>query len=190
MWDLLCGFVVCGQIFTRILRSFNLPVGTSQMVVPKYLTNSYDIGHVVLWISAMLVSHRSALCLTVQTISQLFSFCCFLYERKSLLQCFCINISFMCPPLLGRCSEPGPEAAQWPLQQHYLLLPPFQQRPLAGEIFDLIPEALCGLFLFENNCCPVLQRCLSPYFEVHYFSISIPELLLLCNIRWMFAFVC
>ncbi|XP_053094465.1 proteasome activator complex subunit 4B isoform X1 [Pangasianodon hypophthalmus] len=42
------------KIFTRILRSFNLPVGTSQMVVPKYLTNSYDIGHVVLWISAML----------------------------------------------------------------------------------------------------------------------------------------
>ncbi|TSK14769.1 Proteasome activator complex subunit 4B [Bagarius yarrelli] len=42
------------KIFTRILRSFNLPVGTGQMVVPKYLTNSYDIGHVVLWISAML----------------------------------------------------------------------------------------------------------------------------------------
>lgn len=44
------------QIFTRILRSFNLPVGTSQMIVPRYLTNSYDIGHVVLWVSAMLVS--------------------------------------------------------------------------------------------------------------------------------------
>uniref|UniRef100_W5L008 Proteasome activator subunit 4b n=1 Tax=Astyanax mexicanus TaxID=7994 RepID=W5L008_ASTMX len=42
------------KIFTRILRSFNLPVGTSQMVVPRYLTNSYDIGHVVLWISSML----------------------------------------------------------------------------------------------------------------------------------------
>ncbi|XP_062859085.1 proteasome activator complex subunit 4B isoform X2 [Trichomycterus rosablanca] len=42
------------KIFTRILRSFNLPVGTSQMMVPKYLTNSYDIGHVVLWISSML----------------------------------------------------------------------------------------------------------------------------------------
>lgn len=26
------------------------------MVVPRYLTNSYDIGHVVLWISSMLVS--------------------------------------------------------------------------------------------------------------------------------------
>lgn len=42
------------KIFTRILRSFNLPVGTSQMVVPKYLTNSYDIGHVVLWITSLL----------------------------------------------------------------------------------------------------------------------------------------
>uniref|UniRef100_A0A8C1F697 Proteasome activator subunit 4b n=1 Tax=Cyprinus carpio carpio TaxID=630221 RepID=A0A8C1F697_CYPCA len=43
------------KIFTRILRSFNLPVGTSQMVIPRYLTNSYDIGHVVLWISSMLL---------------------------------------------------------------------------------------------------------------------------------------
>uniref|UniRef100_A0A672NC27 Proteasome activator complex subunit 4B n=1 Tax=Sinocyclocheilus grahami TaxID=75366 RepID=A0A672NC27_SINGR len=42
------------KIFTRILRSFNLPVGTSQMVIPRYLTNSYEIGHVVLWISSML----------------------------------------------------------------------------------------------------------------------------------------
>jgi len=29
------------------------------MVVPRYLTNSYDIGHVVLWISSMLVSFMS-----------------------------------------------------------------------------------------------------------------------------------
>lgn len=43
------------QIFTRILRSLNLPVGVSQMVAPRYLTNSYDIGHVVLWITALLV---------------------------------------------------------------------------------------------------------------------------------------
>ncbi|XP_031439180.1 proteasome activator complex subunit 4B isoform X1 [Clupea harengus] len=42
------------KIFTRILRSFNLPVGTSQMVVPRYLSNSYDVGHVVLWISSLL----------------------------------------------------------------------------------------------------------------------------------------
>ncbi|XP_016085953.1 proteasome activator complex subunit 4B-like [Sinocyclocheilus grahami] len=42
------------KIFTRVLRSFNLPVGTSQMIVPRYLSNSYDIGHVVLWISSML----------------------------------------------------------------------------------------------------------------------------------------
>ncbi len=26
------------------------------MIIPRYLTNSYDIGHVVLWISSMLVS--------------------------------------------------------------------------------------------------------------------------------------
>ncbi|XP_058477820.1 proteasome activator complex subunit 4B isoform X2 [Solea solea] len=41
-------------IFTRILRSLNLPIGVSQMVAPRYLTNSYDIGHLVLWITALL----------------------------------------------------------------------------------------------------------------------------------------
>ncbi|XP_047183780.1 proteasome activator complex subunit 4B-like isoform X2 [Scophthalmus maximus] len=41
-------------IFTRILRSLNLPVGVSQMVAPRYLINSYDIGHLVLWITALL----------------------------------------------------------------------------------------------------------------------------------------
>uniref|UniRef100_A0A8C9TIB6 Proteasome activator subunit 4 n=1 Tax=Scleropages formosus TaxID=113540 RepID=A0A8C9TIB6_SCLFO len=42
------------KIFTRILRSLNLPVGTNQMLVPRYLTNAYDIGHVVIWISSLL----------------------------------------------------------------------------------------------------------------------------------------
>uniref|UniRef100_A0A3Q4H8S2 Proteasome activator subunit 4a n=1 Tax=Neolamprologus brichardi TaxID=32507 RepID=A0A3Q4H8S2_NEOBR len=42
------------SIFTRILRSLNLPVGTSQMIVPRYVTNAYDISHVVLWVSALL----------------------------------------------------------------------------------------------------------------------------------------
>uniref|UniRef100_A0A8D3CRE5 Proteasome activator subunit 4 n=2 Tax=Scophthalmus maximus TaxID=52904 RepID=A0A8D3CRE5_SCOMX len=42
------------KIFTRILRSLNLPVGTSHMMVPRYLTNAYDIGHVVLWVSSLL----------------------------------------------------------------------------------------------------------------------------------------
>ncbi|XP_039595074.1 proteasome activator complex subunit 4A isoform X2 [Polypterus senegalus] len=42
------------KIFTRILRSLNLPVGSSQVLVPRYLTNAYDIGHVVIWISSML----------------------------------------------------------------------------------------------------------------------------------------
>ncbi|KAJ8396071.1 hypothetical protein AAFF_G00026030 [Aldrovandia affinis] len=42
------------KIFTRFLRSLNLPVGTSQVLVPRYLTNAYEIGHVVLWISSML----------------------------------------------------------------------------------------------------------------------------------------
>uniref|UniRef100_A0A3B3VJT2 Proteasome activator Blm10 middle HEAT repeats region domain-containing protein n=1 Tax=Poecilia latipinna TaxID=48699 RepID=A0A3B3VJT2_9TELE len=41
-------------IFTRILRSLNLPVGVSQMVAPRYLINSYDIGYLVLWITALL----------------------------------------------------------------------------------------------------------------------------------------
>nr|XP_054604918.1 proteasome activator complex subunit 4B-like [Nothobranchius furzeri] len=41
-------------IFTRILRRLNLPVGVSQMVAPRYLTNSYDIGYIVLWITALL----------------------------------------------------------------------------------------------------------------------------------------
>ncbi|XP_046884684.1 proteasome activator complex subunit 4A isoform X1 [Hypomesus transpacificus] len=42
------------KIFTRILRSLNLPVGTSQMLVARYVTNAYDIGHVVLWVSSLL----------------------------------------------------------------------------------------------------------------------------------------
>uniref|UniRef100_A0A8C4GY46 Proteasome activator complex subunit 4 n=1 Tax=Dicentrarchus labrax TaxID=13489 RepID=A0A8C4GY46_DICLA len=42
------------KIFTRVLRSLNLPVGTSQMMVPRYVTNAYDISHVVLWISSLL----------------------------------------------------------------------------------------------------------------------------------------
>uniref|UniRef100_A0A3B5LHN2 Proteasome activator Blm10 mid region domain-containing protein n=1 Tax=Xiphophorus couchianus TaxID=32473 RepID=A0A3B5LHN2_9TELE len=41
-------------IFTRILRSLNLPVGVSQVVAPRYLINSYDIGYLVLWITALL----------------------------------------------------------------------------------------------------------------------------------------
>ncbi|XP_054614170.1 proteasome activator complex subunit 4B [Dunckerocampus dactyliophorus] len=41
-------------IFTRILRSFNLPVGVNHMVALRYLTTSYDIGHLVLWITALL----------------------------------------------------------------------------------------------------------------------------------------
>ncbi|CAL1599788.1 unnamed protein product [Knipowitschia caucasica] len=41
-------------IFTRILRSLNLPVGVSRMVAPRYLTNTYDPGHLVLWITALL----------------------------------------------------------------------------------------------------------------------------------------
>ncbi|CAG14419.1 unnamed protein product, partial [Tetraodon nigroviridis] len=35
-------------IFTRILRSLNLPVGVGQMAAPRYLTHSFEIGHVVL----------------------------------------------------------------------------------------------------------------------------------------------
>ncbi|CAK6951662.1 proteasome activator complex subunit 4A isoform X1 [Scomber scombrus] len=42
------------KIFTRILRSLNLPVGTSPMMVPRYVTNAYDISHVVLWVSSLL----------------------------------------------------------------------------------------------------------------------------------------
>uniref|UniRef100_A0A8C6V0Y2 Proteasome activator subunit 4a n=1 Tax=Neogobius melanostomus TaxID=47308 RepID=A0A8C6V0Y2_9GOBI len=42
------------KIFTRILRSLNLPVGTSQMIVPRFITNAYDINHAVLWVSALL----------------------------------------------------------------------------------------------------------------------------------------
>ncbi|XP_077359602.1 proteasome activator complex subunit 4B-like [Festucalex cinctus] len=41
-------------IFTRILRSLNLPVGVNHTVALRYLTNSYDIGHLVLWITALL----------------------------------------------------------------------------------------------------------------------------------------
>ncbi|XP_063300040.1 proteasome activator complex subunit 4 [Pelobates fuscus] len=42
------------KIFTRILRNLNLPVGSSQVLLPRQLTNAYDIGHVVVWITAMM----------------------------------------------------------------------------------------------------------------------------------------
>ncbi|ETE72009.1 Proteasome activator complex subunit 4, partial [Ophiophagus hannah] len=42
------------KIFTRILRSLNLPVGSNQMMVTRFLTNAYDIGHAVMWITAMM----------------------------------------------------------------------------------------------------------------------------------------
>ncbi|XP_068089225.1 proteasome activator complex subunit 4 isoform X1 [Hyperolius riggenbachi] len=42
------------KVFTRILRTFNLPVGSSQVLVPRQLANAYDIGHAVIWITAMM----------------------------------------------------------------------------------------------------------------------------------------
>ncbi|XP_076868497.1 proteasome activator complex subunit 4A isoform X2 [Brachyhypopomus gauderio] len=42
------------KIFTRILRSLNLPVGSSQTLVSRYQTNAYDITNVVTWVTAML----------------------------------------------------------------------------------------------------------------------------------------
>ncbi|KAM5165243.1 proteasome activator complex subunit 4 [Mantella aurantiaca] len=42
------------KVFTRILRSLNLPVGSSQVLVPRQLANAYDIGHAVIWITAMM----------------------------------------------------------------------------------------------------------------------------------------
>ncbi|KAI4905889.1 hypothetical protein NFI96_014094 [Prochilodus magdalenae] len=42
------------KIFTRILRSFSLPVGSTQNLVSRYQTNAYDISHVVIWVTALL----------------------------------------------------------------------------------------------------------------------------------------
>ncbi|XP_043911057.1 proteasome activator complex subunit 4 [Protopterus annectens] len=42
------------KIFTRLLRSLNLPVGSSQVVVPKYSSNTYDMGQAVLWVTSLL----------------------------------------------------------------------------------------------------------------------------------------
>ncbi|CAJ0962986.1 unnamed protein product [Ranitomeya imitator] len=42
------------KVFTRVLRSLNLPVGSSQVIVPRQLANAYDIGHAVIWITAMM----------------------------------------------------------------------------------------------------------------------------------------
>uniref|UniRef100_A0AAR2INB5 Proteasome activator Blm10 mid region domain-containing protein n=1 Tax=Pygocentrus nattereri TaxID=42514 RepID=A0AAR2INB5_PYGNA len=42
------------KIFTRILRSLNLPVGSSQTLVSRYQTNAYDISHVATWVTALL----------------------------------------------------------------------------------------------------------------------------------------
>lgn len=41
------------KIFTRILRSLNLPVGSSQ-VVPKHSSTSYDMGQAVVWVTSLL----------------------------------------------------------------------------------------------------------------------------------------
>lgn len=59
IWKLIYASVCfsCCQIFTRILRSLNLPVGSNQVVVPRFLTNAYDVGHAVMWITAMMVSN-------------------------------------------------------------------------------------------------------------------------------------
>nr|DBA27145.1 TPA: hypothetical protein GDO54_011320 [Pyxicephalus adspersus] len=48
-WDL-----YVPKVFTRILRSLNLPVGSGQVLVPRQLANAYDIGHAVIWITAMM----------------------------------------------------------------------------------------------------------------------------------------
>ncbi|XP_035386226.1 proteasome activator complex subunit 4A isoform X4 [Electrophorus electricus] len=42
------------KIFTRILRSLNLPVGSNQTLVSRYQTNAYDITYVVTWVTALL----------------------------------------------------------------------------------------------------------------------------------------
>ncbi|XP_044145613.1 proteasome activator complex subunit 4 isoform X2 [Bufo gargarizans] len=42
------------KVFTRVLRSLNLPVGSSQVIVPRQIANAYDIGHAVIWITAMM----------------------------------------------------------------------------------------------------------------------------------------
>ena len=55
MTELLLHALPVLQIFTRVLRSLNLPVGSSQLHVGRN-GNSYDIGVAVVWIVAMMVS--------------------------------------------------------------------------------------------------------------------------------------
>uniref|UniRef100_A0A8C2Q7X1 Proteasome activator subunit 4a n=1 Tax=Cyprinus carpio TaxID=7962 RepID=A0A8C2Q7X1_CYPCA len=61
------------KIFTRILRSLNLPVGSSEMLVSRYLTNAYDISHVVIWISLSKPSGYDVIKQTQTQLSGLFN---------------------------------------------------------------------------------------------------------------------
>ena len=42
------------KIFTRILRSLSLPVGTNKVQVTRAANNSYDIVNISIWIASML----------------------------------------------------------------------------------------------------------------------------------------
>ena len=90
------------------------------MVAPRYLTNSYDIGHLVLWITALLVHPRQAFSHKDTLKSSLFS------------AASCLITLLICIPA-GWTRKPCTEGADLPLQQHRLLLPSLQSRSLAGE---------------------------------------------------------
>lgn len=106
------------QIFTRILRSLNLPVGTSQMMVARYVTNAYEIGHVVLWVSSLLVS--------LLFIHEVF-------VKKVTVNVKCIARLTLTVFISGRTQQAGSGTAQWPFQQYYIFLPPVKPWPLVGE---------------------------------------------------------
>ena len=90
------------------------------MVAPRYLTNSYDIGHLVLWITALLVHPRQAFSHKDTLKSSLFC------------AASCLITLLICIPA-GWTRKPCTEGADLPLQQHRLLLPSLQSRSLAGE---------------------------------------------------------
>lgn len=65
--------------------------------------------------------------------------------------------------LPGRTEQAGPGPAQWPVQQHRLLLPPVQSRPLAGERF------LTHSYAFVR-AGQLPQKCIET--DIHEYSLS------------------
>lgn len=90
------------------------------MIVPRYVTNAYDISHVVLWVSSLLVSYL----FFPHTVSKQ------LHLKQMLKNLSSINSGVL---FSGRTQQANSSTTQWPFQQHHILLPSIKPRSLVGE---------------------------------------------------------